>query len=572
MFNPINLLMKKVFRKTPTIPAGTVKNIDKLSTADKELLQKVGFTSNILEAVIREATLVNFERQKLYKELDRASLHWAMGAASELYADYVTTYSTLHGATVWITSENTKYVTELTDLLETIQVEEKIFDWAWTTGNYGDHFVKINAIPGVGVTSVEDDQHPLNISRVDNKILVGFFKTPLGYTADTRELLPPWNYVHFRILGARRKRPLYDDPSFSEYSTVHLLTPESKRLTSKYGTSLLINALPIYKRLRLAEDCLLFSRISRGIQRNIFKIKVDHSNMEAASEIIQAYKRLLKRSNAMDTGSSSPLFDTKYNPMTSLEDIFVPVWGDINDLDVKELGGKVDIRWIVDVEDLRNQLSCALRVPLQLLGGFVEEASGALGSEAIEKLDIRFARSARRLQRSQIEGITRICQIHLAYKNMDPDPTLFDVNMPETSTAEEESLKESLESGVDIVDRMMTMLDTAGIKVDKVGLLNFLNHKMLKLGDVDFAEFIIGETTPAEVETVECVLTEAKRVIDGRGQHIPRKGNSDLSAHLPCKKASCSNESVWGNDEWKDTYGGCKIKVETVKVSGAKDE
>lgn len=574
MMNPISILINKIFKKPPTIPADTVKDIRGLSDKDRKLLQQIGFTHNILEETVREATLINFERTKLYKEVDRASLHWAMGAAMELFADYVTTYSTLHNATVWITSENSIYETELNSLLETIQIEEKIFDWAWTTGTYGDHFVKINAIPGVGVVSVDDDMHPINISRVDNKVLVGFFKTPQGYAPDTRELIAPWEYVHFRILGAKRKRPLYDDPSFSEYRTVHLLSPEARRLTSKYGTSLLTNALPVYKQLRMTEDCLLFARLSRGIQRNIFKIKVSGTNIEAAKEIVDSYKRLLKRTVSMDTSSANPLFDTKYNPMTTLEDIFIPVWDDVNDLDIKELGGKVDIKWIVDIEDLRNRLACALRVPLPLLGGFTDEATGALGSEAIEKLDIRFARSARRLQRAIIEGIKRICQIHLAYKNMDPDATLFKVNMPETSTAEEESLKASLETGVEIVDRMMQMLDTAGIEVDKVGLLNFLNQKILKLDDVDFSKFIKGQIPVGlegeeAIETVEHVLTEARDHFVYGKKGKPRIGNSDLVAHLPekpVKKEDGSIDEEWTNKEWKDKYGSCKIRIETVVV------
>lgn len=186
MINPINILIKKIFKRPPTIPAEMIKDIEKMSEQDRYLLQTLGFTSRILEETVREATLINFERQKLYREIDAACLHWAMGASVELFADFVTTYSPLHNATVWITSENKKYETELNGLLETIQIEEKIFDWAWTTGAFGDHFVKVNAIPGVGVVSVEDDEHPINISRVDNKVLVGFFKTPLGYAPDTK--------------------------------------------------------------------------------------------------------------------------------------------------------------------------------------------------------------------------------------------------------------------------------------------------------------------------------------------------------------------------------------------------
>jgi hypothetical protein len=435
----------------------------------------------------------------------------------------------------------------------------------------------------------------------------------------------------------------------SEYRTVHLMGPETKQVTSKYGSSLLINSLPIYKRLRLAEDSILLARLTRGILKYVYKIKVDGMNVEAASAIIDEYMTILKRARALNTDPNSQNYDSKSNPMgclvgdtqirlcngnsvaikylvenkdefigqevwsknpdtlnletskivsaqqtrlnavivrvhiksasyvryidctpdhkcmlkdgtykeakdlevgedlmsyitnmdvsvievealkeredtyditvetnsnfsldtgiivhNSVEDLFIPVWGDTNDIQIEEIGGKTDIRWIVDVEELRNQLASALRCPLALLGGYVQEASGQLGAEAISQLDIRFARSARRLQRALIEGITRLCQIHLAYQNMDPDPRLFEVHMSETSTAEEKAISETLGNNVDVISGFMNMLDDitegTGKKFDKVEIADYFNRKILKLGDLDLKSFLVEDE---EIEFTE---------------------------------------------------------------------
>jgi len=457
-----------------------------------------------------------------------------------------TTFNSLHNATVWVTSENKKYENELNKMLDRIGIEEKIFDWSWTTAAYGDLMVELHGEPGVGIVSVDDSQHPINISRVDNKgILVGFFETPLGQTSESRDLLPPWKYVHFRVLGVKRKRPIYSDPAQMEFRAVHLMSPDTRRVTSNYGTSLLINALPVYKRLRLAEDSLLLARLTRGILKYIYKVKVDSDNIEGVSELLDEIATTLKKARALSSDPNSPSYDSKSNPLASVEDIILPVWGDTNDVKIEKVGGEVDIRWIVDIEELRNQLAAALRTPLSLLGAWIDEASGALGSSAIEKLDIRFARSARRLQRSQKEGIKRICQIHLAYMNMDPDSTLFDVNMSETSTAEEEELKNALDTGTDIVTKFLDMLDSTGLKINKVGVIDFLNKKILKLGDFDLSQFIIGDKMTAE----------AIKEVAEKAKPAERIYNLDLKA-----------STVLNEKEWRANYGKCKITTQVGNV------
>ena len=636
-------------------------------------------------------------------------------SSAELYADVASTYSPLHNRTAWITSSNAKYEVELTKLLDRIGIEEKIFDWAWTIATYGDLFVEVEGVPGLGVTSIRDDDHPIGVSRVDSRgMLIGFFETPLGYvqsgvTADgagSSQLLPPWQYSHFRLLGAKRKRPMGGDPGYTEYRTISLMGTETRRLTSRYGTSLLINALPAYKRLRLAEDSMLLSRLTRGITKYIYKLKVDSKNVEAADAMISEYVALLKRARAIDSRDASPGYDSKclrgdtgirlcsgedvtikkiveekdnylgkfvwsvnpdtlkveptkildakktrknaelvrvhldndehidctpdhpfmlrnkkrrsiyreasklqsgdslmpfysklnkrvlegyeviYGPnhkvvkverlnvredtyditveknhnfstsagvflhnsnfMASVEDLIIPVWGDAGDLTIDKIGGDPDVKWIADIDELRNQLAAALRTPLSLLGSHVEEATGALGSSAIEKLDIRFARSARRLQRSLKEGITRICQIHLSYMNMKADTELFEVNLSETSMAEEEEMRESLNQGTDVVMKFMDMLDTLDVNLDKPKVMDYLNQKFLRLGDFKIEDFI-----------KEGKVDISKPVKFARDSIASPITNMDLKTWKPNK----DNKKLW-----EDKYSNVPIKFTVEKV------
>jgi len=270
--------------------------------------------------------------------------------------------------------------------------------------------------------------------------------------------------------------------------------------------------------------------------------------MEAVGELVDQYSRMLREARALDTRDDTANFDSRENPMACIEDIFLPVWDDTGDLTYDKIGGEADIRWIRDIEDIRQQLAAALRVPLQLLGAYLKEASGPLGSTAMEKLDINFARIARKLQRTVRMGIKRICQIHLAYMNMDPDPTLFDVQMAEMSTAEEESLKESLSTGMDVVSSMMDVVDKVvegdDRKVDKIEIFNYLNEKILKLADFDLKEFIVSSQAIPECKRRTERLAHERKVKEilekamskrekGRIYPVPPLFSTDLVSYVP---------------------------------------
>jgi len=618
----LDIIRKSIIGTPPTVPAEIFKNVDGLTKDDILNLKKLGTTLNYTDD-IQKQTLVNFDRYHLYREIDRSLGHWAMAAAAEIYGDTATTHNPIFNSTVWITSENKKYETELTDLIERLCLEEKMFDWAWSCTVYGDLFVKVIAEPGKGIIAIEDDDHPINISRVDYRgTLIGFFTTPnTGFTGDVG-LLPPWDYVHFRILGAKVRRPLFGDPNYSEFRTTSLMSVDSRRLTSKYGTSLLANALHAYQRLRLAEDSLLLARLTRGVEKYIYKVKVDGSNVDAVSSIITEYATTLKRARALNTGSS-PKFDETFNPLGTIKDLIIPVWGDAkNDLIIESVGVKPDIKWIVDIEELRNQLACALRVPLSLLGGYTDEATGILGSNALEQLDIRFARNARRVQRALKEGIKRLSQIHLAFLGMDPDPKLFNVNLSETSTAEEKELKESLDTAIDIVDKMIETFGKVDVKLDKVKLLNYLNSKMIKFNDFDIEDYVIPglpedgmggarpggggpglgipdipggmkpepgeeprpgeEPLPGEEEDVEDDIADAEQALDQLYDWIETRSdgliidkrikitNSDFLAALPkladmqvskdlINEGRMKKENLIVNNEWLEDHGQVRI-------------
>jgi len=115
--------------------------------------------------------------------------------------------------------------------------------------------------------------------------------------------------------------------------------------------------------------------------------------------------------------------------------------------------------------------------------------------------------------------------------NMDPDPSLFDVQMPEMSTAEEEELKESLSTGMDVVSNMMSVVD--GIvegddrELDKIEIFHYLNEKILKLEDFDLKDFIV-----ASKELPECKRRTERMAHEQKIKKILEKAMKDREPRL----------------------------------------
>jgi hypothetical protein len=530
-----------------------------LTKEQMDQLGRMGMLFSDIQSLMSHQTLINYERSNIYRETDRALCHPIMASAMEYYAEVATSYDRVQNSTVWVSAKNKEYQATLERFLDIINIEERIFDWAYTLGSYGDLMVRVNAKPGVGIVSLNDDEHPINISRVDYEgRLIGFYNTPLGNTSDVQaaKLIAPWEVVHFRMLGVKKKRPIYDDPMYSEYRTITIMVPETKQLTAKYGTSLCLNGLPVYKRLRLAEDSLMLARLSRGTLKYMYKVKVTGSNMEAVASLVEQYKTLLKRARAMDTSATNPFFSDKTWELAPNEDIIIPVFSDnVNDLAVEKLGGEPDIRWIADIDELRNQLAIALRVPLQLLGGYVDEMPSSLGKSSAEQLDIRFARSARRLQRAVMEGIKRLCQIHLAYLNMSPDLKMFDINMAETSTAEEVELRDALDKGADVVDKLVKLIIEYGpATIDRAKLLNYFNEKILKLNDLDLEKLsnkIAGKLGEVGTPPVE----EAKK------EPVFEKKNRDVTSDLFSFLPGSNTDKNMSESVWNEKYSKLEVKI-----------
>jgi hypothetical protein len=569
IINKYNTAKQNISNEPVDVPSD---NIQDLKSNPKQYIKDFirsgsTFDGNNISKLVGDTLATNYYRRNFYINADSAIEHAYISGALELYTDNAVSDSSVNNKSIWVSSNDKKIENLLNKFLESIHIYERLRDWAGQIAQYGDFFVRVYGVNGIGVAYIDDNIYPADIERIDiNGRLEGFIHSGyLGGSGMGYKMDAPWDYVHFRIFGIQRKMMnsalgIFGVPN-SRYR-VEVVNDRRYKLTTRYGVSLIQPAIPIYKRLKMGEDSIMMSRITRGVLWYLYKIQIKGGNYDSAMELVDEYQRLLKRHSALDVSEDNKYWKDNFASIFGqIEDMYIPTTEDM-DVVVEKLGDNPDIKAIVDIDMLEERLLGALRVSKSMLG-LTSDLPGGIGESAANRISVNFAKNVNRLQNSIKVGVKRLCQIHLAYLGINPDPRKYDIEMSEVSSAEQEELKNGLQSGVETVDKFMGMMDSAfGDNIDKTSVLKYLNEKILKLNDFNIEDMMKKEKSSEEIsKTVENKIVDInenkKSIIE-----------SDLFSYLPRNKLCKLSEGL-NNDILVDNIEWNKDKIKLVSIEEA---
>ena len=128
-----------------------------------------------------------------------------------------------------------------------------------------------------------------------------------------------------------------------------------------------------------------------------------------------------------------------------------------------------------------NKLFAGLRVPKVYLG-WEEALPGSLGSTSLTRLDSRYARTVKKVQRVLKEGVRDLVDFYCLVTNEDrPD---YKVCMMKVSTADEADNLEELRGKTEVADSLLRVIDSIqGIDYDREELMDYIVTSVLDLRD-----------------------------------------------------------------------------------------
>jgi intein/homing endonuclease len=183
----------------------------------------------------------------------------------------------------------------------------------------------------------------------------------------------------------------------------------------------------IWKQLLLAEDAMLIYRTSRAPERRVFKVFVGNMEDKDIEPYVQKIANKFKRDVVVDSRNGQT--DTRYNQMAVDQDFFIPVRDPNLNMPIETLPGAQNLGEIADIEYIQKKLLAALRIPKAFLG--FEEVVGE--GKTLALMDIRFARTINKIQKSLIQELNKIALIHLYLLGLEDELENFTLSLTNPS-------------------------------------------------------------------------------------------------------------------------------------------
>jgi len=425
-----------------------IRNVggDQLKIMDTDRIQKYG----------------NLESNSLYDRFTR--LHRPVGSSLQynptlnyssmrlqLYSDYeAMDYDSLIAPALDIISEEATLKNEYGDVLtikssnenvkrvlhnlfyDVLNIEFNLPSWVRQMCKYGDFYLHLQISEKFGVYNVL----PLSVYQVvreegmdpENPSYVQFVLDPNGlsqsqtYSARRSDQMKLENYevAHFRLLADANYLP--------------------------YGRSYLEPARKVFKQLILMEDAMLIHRIMRAPEKRIFYMNVGGIPPNEIDQFMERTVAKMKKTPYVDQNTGD--YNLKFNIQNMTEDFYIPVRG--NDASTKiETTKGLDYDGTTDIEYLKNRMLAALKIPKAFLG-YDENLEG---KSTLAAMDIRFARTIERLQRTIVSELQKIALVHLYTQGFtDADLVDFELSLTGPSIVFEQEKTELYKSKVELAN------------------------------------------------------------------------------------------------------------------------
>ena len=353
---------------------------------------------------------VYYEPTRLAAFYDYESMEYTpeISTALDIYAEESTTQDQ-NGYVLQVYSESKRIKSILVDLfVNTLDINTNLPMWIRNMCKYGDNFVYLKLDPEKGVTgcmqlpNIEIERLERGIDSRTFQATINVNRKSLKFAWKARDVeFNTWEVAHFRLLGDDRKLP--------------------------YGTSMLEKARRIWKQLVLSEDAMLIYRTSRAPERRVFKVYVGNMDDKDVEAYVQRVANKFKRDQIVDKKTGN--VDLRFNQMAVDQDYFIPVRDPAATMPIETLAGAQNLSEIADIEYIQKKLVTALRIPKAYLG--FEEPVG--DGKNLSLLDIRFARTINRIQKSAIAEMNKIAIIHLFLMGFEDELSNFTLQLTNPS-------------------------------------------------------------------------------------------------------------------------------------------
>lgn len=544
----------KIFGREINILEANKKKTNNNKDKEKNVLDPSNIANDYLVDLLEMSRLESLQefrklsqdRHKQYDEYDRISEDIVISSALEMYADDACQYDA-EGRIIWVEAKEKKVADFANNLLEILNVPQKIWSLAYSLAKYGDQYIETYTVEdletytfssgnykksngGKDKKEAYDLGEDVNFKSVKPITEVGIGKDTeikKGNLAETIEIYdrpedifniqefgktigfaeidredkkrgekivthPPKKFVHFY-----NERPSSRNQEVFEAKFKNKKDGEIQEMKFKVvrGKSMIHDIYVIQQIIQLLEDSLILNRLSKSSIIRLLSVEVGDMPRGEVRKLLQRIKSKLEQKLNIHVDEGQYGGYNSPGPIDNM--IFLPTRNGKGALQHDSVGGDVDVRSIVDIDYFVNKKFGGLKIPKQYLG-FDEPNPGMGSGLSLTKMDARYGRTIKRLQTSLIRGFTTLINYYLIDRGMANEINNFTVRMVTPTTVEDSEREEILQNRIQIASSFIMLLNELP-GVDKMELVNYLSDQILR--DPHLKKIIDEEKMKAEEES-----------------------------------------------------------------------
>lgn len=583
--------------KTNPIPAPE-KNIG-IQTHDQFIddVVQAGLSSRLDIGKIESFTQISNNRETVMQLLDTMSEDSTIAAALELYAEDATEANDA-GDIVWCTSDDDAVAKYVTFLLNTMNVNKHIYQWAYSLCKYGDVYLRLyreseyddklfdskkpkkalheDAKNNDEKSSLkedvilkaysEKDKYSHYVEMVPNPAEVfeltrfgkscGYIKANIGTFARKNDMM--FNNV-YRYSFKRNDVEVFDATEFvhaaledntsripeevdifledKDYDT----NTNSLSYTVRRGQSLLYTIFKLWRMMMLIENSLLLNRLTKSSIIRIIGVEVGDMPKENIGPHLMGIKQLMEQKTALDINNSMSEYT---NPGPVENNVYIPTHGGQGAISIQSVNDSPDVSGLADVDYFKNKLYAALKIPKAFLGD-TDDPGGFNGGTSLALQSSRYAKTVKRIQATLCQMITDAVNLMLIDKGLDSYVNRFTIKMQSPTTQEEKERQEAKGTNINMIQDIMNLLDGTEIE-DASAKLRILKALLSEtISDPEVLAIIeeqIQQMEEAEEEGIDTTDDELRALggegPDSVGGSIHRAGGFDNAPDISSEEIS----------------------------------
>lgn len=478
-------------------------------------------------------------REQMYQLIDSMSQDDIIAAVLETYAED-TVQTNDSGQVIWVESSDSKVLDYTKWLLDSLNIDKHIYQWAYCLLTYGDVYIRLyrksdygndllfNNSRNTKLNEVLDNKEKLNedtilkiysqndpyipyVEMVSNPgemfdlqkfgKTYGYIKAPTNvieqksdelYSYLTRykmnkkdvEIYDAMSFAHCCLENTTQRQPETVDIFLNEENNLNNFTNDSQFKTSysvKRGQSILYNSFRVWRQLNLLEMSALLNRLTKSSLVRVLNVDVGDMPKEQVRAYIQRLKEKMEQKSAIDVNKSMQSYN---NPGPIENTIYVPTHEGKGAINASTIGGDFDPKSLTDIEYFRDKLFGSLKVPKQFFG-FTEDGAGFNGGTSLTLISSRYGKTIKKIQNCLCQLVTDILNLFLIDRGLDNYVNKFTIRMQTPMTQEEKDRREATDNRIRYIGDLMNQLGEVEDKEIKLKI-----YKSLLIPSVNNSEVI----------------------------------------------------------------------------------